>query len=343
MEGRIRLYRDDGRHLGDLPLLTILQPALEQILGRSLHGTALGLMVYAVRDEALIAGTPTLVNLSADYGYVRAIVKDQDLITYNHPHTVHELLGQRLQAYLRDHYPDQDLWGFYLIADGLPSPPPAIAPLDNLQRQFRSKPEVEGGVAVTPYADGELPGFRIRKIEEPPPPEASLDDFPLLTGGGDREAFVKVLVPETVHADLLERRRFSNDMEEGGFLTGRVFRDRDAPGTYLVRVDGALPAEHTGASLLQFTYTGDSFSAVKRVLREQRPDECLLGWYHTHLFAASDAMGLSSIDLELHFTTFRQPWQLAGLINLDPGGPRVLRFYVRRQTLMTPCPTWVLR
>jgi hypothetical protein len=63
----------------------------------------------------------------------------------------------------------------------------------------------------------------------------------------------------------------------------------------------------------------------------------MLGWYHTHLFAATDDIGLSTIDFRLHFTTFRLPWQIAGLVNLD-GQQRVLRFYVRQHDTMALCP-----
>lgn len=104
-----------------------------------------------------------------------------------------------------------------------------------------------------------------------------------------------------------------------------------------MHVTGALPAEQVGASLLHFTFTGDSFDRVKRRLDQDRQGERLLGWYHTHLFPATEAMGLSSIDYRLHFTTFRIPWQVAGLVNLD-GDDRVLRFYVRRGDEMSLCP-----
>ena len=92
---------------------------------------------------------------------------------------------------------------------------------------------------------------------------------------------------------------------------------------------------------LHLTFTGDSFSAVKRSLREGPSGDRLLGWFHTHLFPATDEMGLSSVDLRLHFSTFTIPWQVAGLINLDGAG-RTLRFYVRRGDGMALCPDWTV-
>lgn len=348
MEPGIVLYGVDGVPVRSvIPLMAILRPSMERILGRGLEQARLELLVYQVPDErALLDGDPVLVNLSGGFGYARVTVVEGGVVSYRHPHRVQEVLGQELQRVLREAAPTAKVWGFYLAVSGMSAPPLAVAPLDGLAMSRREAPTVQGSVAVAPYAPGEGPAFRIRKVEEPPPPLKSLDDFPLLglgSGDADRKAFVKVLVPGRLHADLLEQRPFSRDLEEGGFLVGRVYRDRDAEGTYLLELTAALEAEHTGASLLHFTYTGDSFAALRRVLREEHPDAALLGWYHTHLFPATAAMGLSSIDLELHFTTFRQPWQLAGLINLDGQGPRVLRFYVRRETLMVPCPQWVLR
>ena len=87
--------------------------------------------------------------------------------------------------------------------------------------------------------------------------------------------------------------------------------------------------------------TGESFVEVKRKLREKSDKRRLLGWYHTHLFPATDDFGLSSIDYTLHFGTFTIPWQLAGLINID-GADRTLRFYRREAIEMLLCPYWVI-
>jgi hypothetical protein len=152
-----------------------------------------------------------------------------------------------------------------------------------------------------------------------------------------RTDFVKVLVDEPVYADLTRLHHFSSEVEEGGFLVGQVYEDAEQPGTFLAHVTAALPVRHTGASLLHFTFTGDSFDHVKRAIDREHRGKQMLGWYHTHLFAATDDIGLSTIDFRLHFTTFHLPWQIAGLVNLD-GQRRVLRFYVRQNDTMALCP-----
>ncbi len=152
---------------------------------------------------------------------------------------------------------------------------------------------------------------------------------------------VKIVLSRSLYQDLCHQRPLSRKVEEGGFLIGKVYRDGDDEDTYLLELSNALTAQHTGASFLHLTFTGDSFVEVKRTLNQSYPGERLLGWYHTHLFPATGSFGLSSIDVELHFSTFTKPWQLAGLINLD-GNKRTLRFYVRQGNKMALCPYWVI-
>jgi len=190
--------------------------------------------------------------------------------------------------------------------------------------------------------------MKLRPISEPAPPSLRVASFdsrpaPLLceeTGDEDTTRFVKVVMHEPVYRDLLEGREFSPELEEGGFLVGRIFQDGSEPGCFIAEVSDAVAAEHTGATLMQLTFTGDSFGAVKRRLELDHKGKRLLGWYHTHPFPALPRLGLSSMDIQLHFTTFRISWQLAGLINLDPRvdpKDRVLRFYVRRDNTMKRC------
>ncbi|MEM7578397.1 MAG: JAB N-terminal domain-containing protein [Cyanobacteria bacterium P01_A01_bin.80] len=153
---------------------------------------------------------------------------------------------------------------------------------------------------------------------------------------------VKIVLTRSLYQDLCHQRPLSRKVEEGGFLVGKVYRDGNEDDTYLLEVSNALTAQHTGASFLHLTFTGDSFVEVKRTLNQHHPEERLLGWYHTHLFPATPSFGLSSIDVELHFSTFTIPWQLAGLINLDNGNQRTLRFYARQGNNMVLCPYWVL-
>lgn len=313
-----------------IDLLVLVRFALENFFGRRFDQLALRITVVDVPGDAVTPGLPVVRHLQPDFGYCQIKLLYGERVVYQHPHTIEDLIGRPLQLYLREKYPEVAEWSYRIDVPGMP-------PLT--ERAARPTPQVAGLMEVRPFEPGEQPGFQIRRLPEAPPPIATLAQFGVAASETQREALVKVVLPESLADDLCRSRPLSDEIEEGGFLIGRIHRDGDCDGCYIAELLGAPNAEHTGASLLQFTFTGDSFAAVKRILREQRPGERILGWFHTHLFPATDEMGLSSIDLTLHFSTFTIPWQLAGLINLD-GRQRTLRFYARRGNDMVLCPHW---
>lgn len=129
-------------------------------------------------------------------------------------------------------------------------------------------------------------------------------------------------------------------MEEGGFVIGHRHADQGRPRRHLLEVTAIVPAQSTGASLLRFTFTGESFLRLGDLLASRGRGEIILGWYHTHLFAATPSFGLSTIDVRLHTSTFRRAWQVAALINLDEDH-RVLRFYRSDGDHLAEAPFWV--
>ncbi len=158
--------------------------------------------------------------------------------------------------------------------------------------------------------------------------ERSLDDFGALRLeklelGGRRQ----LLWRRSAYADLLEQRRLSEQVEVGGFLVGQVYRDRDDAERLLVDVQQVLAAEATSASLALLRFTADSWSRLRRRMTSDMPGLRLLGWWHTHLFPASDSFGLSGLDETLHRLYFTSPWHFAALINLSYEQGRVLRCY----------------
>jgi hypothetical protein len=313
-------------------LASILRVAMARMFGASADRFSVQqVLFYNVPDDDEPTGRPVVHNLNPDWGYARLNLVLDDAYSYSHPHPLWELIGAPLQLILTETDPSVEEWGFCVVAPGLPSRP-----------TVRPTPAVPGAVSLLPYDDDEAPPFRISPVVEPPPPTRALADFGVAESDPARRAApVKVLVPSALADDLTRTRPFSAEVEEGGFLVGKVWTDADDPAGTIIELGAAPPAEHTGASFLHFTFTGTSFDAVKRDLRGVYGGNRLVGWYHTHLFPATDAMGLSSIDLRLHFTTFRQPWQVAGLLNLE-AHRRVLRFYVRSGDHMTECPQWVI-
>ena len=311
-------------------LLALAEPFIRRLPGANVSGSHVLLLLLLVPGEDNdLPGEPYLRYASPDIGYVRVVVEFGGRLLYRHPHTLGEVLGEGVRQ-----------WVGRLALN----PPPVayrLAGLGATGRPDLPTPFVEGVTEIQPYAEGEQPAFRIRPLPPPTPEIRSLASFgaavvdPAWLGPG-RTDFVKVLVDRAVYEEFTASRPFSAEVEEGGFLVGCVYADPDQPETYLVRVTGAPKARQSGASFLHFTFTGDSFGHVKQELDRERRGQLLIGWYHTHLFAATDDFGLSSIDFRLHFTTFRIPWQIAGLVNIV-GQERVLRFYVRRGDAMELC------
>ncbi|MCE3289753.1 MAG: hypothetical protein K0R83_1765 [Caulobacter sp.] len=326
----IVLHRGGSRGLDiDRPdavvsLATVLRPALEAILGRSLAGAKLVLRLSPEPAEPRLLGTPTLDNLVPDYGYAVVEVREGDEVIYRHPHTVREVVAAPLQTLLRNTLPEEGSWGFRIAFSGS----------ENLVA--RPAPHVAGIVEAT-MSDDDRFGFAVRPLADPDPPEARLSDF-----GAPRPAHgepVSVLVERSVFDAFDHGRPLSQRVEEGGFLVGSVYRDAEADDHHILRIQEAPLAQRTGASLLCFTFTGDSFREMKQEIGGRR----LLGWWHTHLFQATESFGLSTIDVDVHLTTFGQPWQVAGLVNINPrDGRRVLRFYSRRAGMLVQCPIWVV-
>jgi len=331
MSIHIELYRGpDRQFFGTIPFLPVVQESLERILGRDLGRASIKILVLNVPEDSPATGTPAVEHMTPEFGYTYVKVSEGGYLVYQHPHPLFDTVTQALQKLLRDQYPEETRWAFRLDIPGIPR-----------STAKRPAPEVAGGVMIRSYGPGEKPGFTIRRIAEEEPPVKTLADFGVTRGYQSGSVPVKALLHPSLQLDLQGERPFSHEVEEGGFLVGRVYRDGDQEGAYLLEITDAVAAEYTGASFLHFTFTGDSFAGVKRTLQRERPGERLLGWYHTHLFAATPEFGLSSIDLTLHFGTFTIPWQVAGLINIS-GNERTLRFYAPQGNDLILVPHWVI-
>lgn len=325
----IDLYRtDDYVHHGRIDLFPLLRGVFGEALGMPLDGARFALTFHGVADQRDTDGEPTMVNLRPSHSYVTVRIVVGDRLIYRHPHSVREILARPLQRLLAAEAPDDAHWGYAVAGPGLE----ALA-------LTRPPPHVPGSVDVR-VRRGRPGLLRLEEVPEPEPPTARLSDFGISDGAespGDLAVMFGAEAGSTLQRDAV----LSDEVEEGGFLVGRVHRDADRPGRYLVNVVHALPAERTGASMLQFTFTGESFLRVNDTVHRLGDDLRLVGWYHTHLFAATDRVGLSSSDVDLHTRTFRRRWHIAGLLNID-GGHRTLRAYGWNGTRMRLLPHWVV-
>jgi proteasome lid subunit RPN8/RPN11 len=323
----IDLYRSvDYVRSHRIPLVPLLRSIFEPVLGQSLAGARYRLTFIPLAAEAVLEGNPVMVNLRSGHDWVQVCIIKDGVILYQHSHSVMEIIARPLQLALARREPAEQHWGFDIVGMGA------------RQAGFvRPQPEIAMSTDLRPGT----PLFHVEEVPAPEPSAVSLADLGVADAGDlSLDAVVGVVLSPGAHESLARAMDLSTEVEEGGFLLGQVFGRGEQTGTYLVTVTAVVQAEQTGASLVHFTFTGDSFTRIGEQIARRDKDEVLVGWYHTHLFSASDELGLSAIDVDLHAYTFRQPWQVAGLINIA-GGERVVRFYASGQNGMTQIPYWV--
>lgn len=154
-----------------------------------------------------------------------------------------------------------------------------------------------------------------------------LDDFPprrsvkAQLGGRNR----LIWAPAAYEA-LTRSQPVSDSVEVGGFLVGQVYQE-DGADRLLVDIQHVLAAENTSASAALLRFTADSWSVLRRRLASDLMGMRLLGWWHTHLFPATDDFGLSGLDETLQRLYFPSPWHFAALLNVSAEQGRVLRCY----------------
>ncbi len=196
--------------------------------------------------------------------------------------------------------------------------------------------EVEGVFRLPPPVKDRA-RIQFRRVVPPPLPE--LDPAALGEGAshgkGEPQAG-RVVLPERVFAALRRELELSDEREEGGYLVGRVHR---APGSpekeddedfrWVVEVTDYEMAEGTLGSAAVLLFTGDSWSGMSRRLDNELDDLFLVGWFHTHLFGATDDFGLSGLDQDMHAWYLSKPWQVAILLNFEEAGDRTVRCYQR--------------
>lgn len=335
MTYEVELFRgDDLVPDGTLPLEPLLRRFFEKHLDQRLDGAHIQLMFLPQAEmpgsTVTMTGGFDVSNLRPRYGQVQVRVLLDGELLYQHPHPVSELLGRVLRDTLTARAPGELRWGVGLRGPQMDDHAPLVRPAPQAERSVH----IEVGA----------PRGHVFEMEEMPPqapPLRALGDLgvDVLNMAGQPPEPVSVVIGRALYDALTRTLPFSAEVEEGGFLAGKVYRDEHAPDCHIIEVKMVMPAERTGASLLDFTFTGESFLRVGARLAAPAGGEELLGWYHTHLFPAGQGLGLSSVDVQLHRSTFRLPWQVAALVNIS-GGRRVLRFYRVAGTGMALAPYW---
>lgn len=134
-----------------------------------------------------------------------------------------------------------------------------------------------------------------------------------------------VFVPDRVLAEATELAAAADELETGGVLVGKLFRD--AGGPIFAEVAAQLPAKHTVATRESLRFTPETWADVDAVIRLRNRDETILGWWHQHPFFCRhcpDARRrlcpfsrptFSSADRDVHREVFQSPWNVALLLS----------------------------
>jgi proteasome lid subunit RPN8/RPN11 len=320
----LELYRgEDLDYYGDMELNDVLRKAALRHFGNPAKRGQIQMQLEGPRDPDPYPGPPEVRNIAKLGHCVVRLTRGGETVLEERLR-IAEFLGPVLADELRDLTPAEARWSFLLkrrrfaafIVTGISG----IA--DHFSADERPEPEIEGAVEV----DIREPRHRPFTLTQVPAADAELVQPEALGLDRSRLGKLNILMSAGIRDQFLHTMELSSKIEEGGFLLGRVTRADDD--THLVEVTHVTPAHHSGAGVVHFTFTGESFLAVAQLIEERNRGEELVGWYHTHVYSIVTSMGLSSIDVDLHLATFQRPWQVAALINLRKGD-RLLRFYGR--------------
>jgi proteasome lid subunit RPN8/RPN11 len=134
-----------------------------------------------------------------------------------------------------------------------------------------------------------------------------LGDVPGTKVGTIHADAVAILVQEQVLEEIIDYSEQDLRRELGGFLLGRLDEPRR-----LIEIRRFWPAVDARSQAASLTFTHESWSQMHRALQQQFPDDRLVGWQHTH---PGLGVFLSGYDLFIHRNYFREPWQVALVVD----------------------------
>lgn len=153
------------------------------------------------------------------------------------------------------------------------------------------------------------PAFSVSPVRRDLPQDHPPDAREFFTGGAE----YLLVVAERALSGMRRQAGASPRREIGGVLVGRHYRTVDQ---YLVTVEDhvAVPSRNTGAA--HFEFDESSIQAIQRRLA-RRPDQYVVGWYHSHI---GGTPFMSSMDEILHGDHFRQPWHVSCVVSAGSWG-----------------------
>ncbi len=139
-----------------------------------------------------------------------------------------------------------------------------------------------------------------------------------------------VFIHQRVNRYTSHHARANGNREVGGLLLGRVYVSAEEGIAYPV-INHAISARFATEARGHLTFTHQTWLDFIAQREEHFPHDEVVGWYHTH--PGLDIF-LSEWDLLIHRNFFRQPWQVAMV--LDPHQDRAGFFVWSNNTVLDP-------
>ncbi|QDU96709.1 Mov34/MPN/PAD-1 family protein [Lignipirellula cremea] len=118
-----------------------------------------------------------------------------------------------------------------------------------------------------------------------------------------------IFLHESVLEEILDYSHGDLQREQGGFLVGDLYEDRQKQYVEVRHFCAATQARSHAAS---FTFTHETWSAAQRDIDRRFPGERIVGWHHTH---PDLGVFLSGYDRFIHRNFFAQPWESALVVD----------------------------
>ena len=205
--------------------------------------------------------------------------------------------------------------------------------------QFEYQRDDDSNIFFLPKLQPDRRKIKFNKIKESPiellPSNLAIKNNSIK--GRGQEGIGRIIINDSEYEKLVYNIKLSHTEENGGYILGKVYRGKDIGSVennfnWVLEITDIIPAEKTVGNSLLLLFTNETWSRLKNTIDKNYPDKKLLGWYHTHLFSATDEFGLSQVDQVLHKRFFTKPWQIALLINITlTSGERELRAFQRKQ------------
>ncbi len=112
------------------------------------------------------------------------------------------------------------------------------------------------------------------------------------------DADMPVFIPARVIAEAKQLARQAGDVEWGGVLLGRLYRDTASPEIFC-QVTALIPAQHTLATPTRLTFTAATWAAARAAIDLRSEVEVVAGFLHKHPWWCRDCPALNRQDCPL--------------------------------------------